>query len=67
MIVDGRAIAKQLISEVAEKTKVLSFTPKLGIITCAPGLETRQYLDLKLRKAKQAGVDLVEMIRRESK
>lgn len=59
MIVDGRAIAGELLSAVAEKTKKLSFTPKLGVITCAPGLETRQYLDLKQRKAKQVGIDLV--------
>lgn len=59
MIIDGRAIAAEIFKDVSKKTEALPFTPKLGVITCAPGLETRQYLDLKLRKAKQVGIDLV--------
>ncbi len=59
MIIDGRAIAAEIFKDVAAKTKELPFTPKLGVITCAPGLETRQYLDLKLRKAKKVGIDLI--------
>ena len=59
MMVDGRAIAKRILNQVASETDALSFTPKLGVMTCAPGVETKQYLDLKKRKAKEVGIDLI--------
>jgi methylenetetrahydrofolate dehydrogenase (NADP+)/methenyltetrahydrofolate cyclohydrolase len=59
MIVDGRAIAQRVLASVAEETTKLGFRPKLGVLTCAPGAETRQYLDLKQRKAQEVGIDLV--------
>lgn len=59
MVVDGRAIAKEILASVAKKTANLSFTPKLGVVTCAPGPETRQYLELKCTKADQVGVDVI--------
>ena len=59
MIIDGRKIAEELLNSVADKTAKLSYTPKLGVVTCAPGIETKQYLELKKKKAKQAGIDLV--------
>ncbi len=59
MVVDGQKIAEELLNSVASKTKELSFVPKLGVVTCAPGIETRQYLELKKRKARQVGIDLI--------
>jgi methylenetetrahydrofolate dehydrogenase (NADP+)/methenyltetrahydrofolate cyclohydrolase len=59
MIVDGRAIAEKILSSVATQTADATYVPKLGIITCAPNAETKQYLDLKQRKAKAVGIELV--------
>jgi methylenetetrahydrofolate dehydrogenase (NADP+)/methenyltetrahydrofolate cyclohydrolase len=59
MIIDGRAIAKDVVARVKEHTKQLSFVPKLGVVTCAPGVETKQYLELKTTKAKAVGIELV--------
>lgn len=59
MIVAGRAIAQSILSEVAEKVTLLDFVPKLGVVTCAPGVETRQYLELKKRKASEVGIKTI--------
>jgi methylenetetrahydrofolate dehydrogenase (NADP+) / methenyltetrahydrofolate cyclohydrolase len=59
MIVDGRKIAAEIYSEVAAKVAVFEHIPKLGIITCAPNVETRQYLELKKRKADDVGIELL--------
>ena len=59
MIIDGRAIAQDIYRDVAERVSAFSRTPKLGIITCAPNPETKQYLALKKRKADDVGISLV--------
>ncbi len=59
MIVDGRAIAEKLFNTVSKQIAELTYTPKLGVVTCAPTRETKQYLELKKRKAQQVGIDLV--------
>jgi methylenetetrahydrofolate dehydrogenase (NADP+)/methenyltetrahydrofolate cyclohydrolase len=59
MLVDGRAIAEHILHDVAEKTATLSSVPQLGVVTCAPGPETRQYLELKKRKAAAAGIKTI--------
>lgn len=59
MMVDGKAIAKNILDKVARETAAISFKPKLGVMTCAPQLETQQYLDLKKRKADEVGIDVI--------
>lgn len=60
MLVDGRAIAAQIVARVAKEAAALPVgkTPRLAIITCAPNFETTKYLALKQRKAATAGIVL---------
>jgi len=51
MIVDGKAIAKDLYREIANQVTHLAQTPHLTVFTCAPNFETQKYLALKKRKA----------------
>lgn len=58
MLVDGKAIAKAVYGTVAEAVADLPRSPKLCAITCAPNFETRSYLELKKRKAREVGISL---------
>lgn len=58
MIIDGVKIADELYKEIAAKVSLLSHTPRMAIITCAPNFETQKYLGLKKRKAEEVGVAL---------
>lgn len=58
MIIDGRAIAANLYAAVASEVKTRVQAPKLAVITCAPQPATKQYLELKQRKAKAVGIPL---------
>lgn len=61
MVVDGKAIAAQLIAQThLQATSLATFgVPTLAIITCDPTFETKKYLALKERKAVAAGVRVV--------
>jgi methylenetetrahydrofolate dehydrogenase (NADP+)/methenyltetrahydrofolate cyclohydrolase len=58
MIVDGKQIAARIYREVSDVTSKLSKSPVLVALTCAPNFETEKYLNLKRRKAKEAGITL---------
>ena len=57
--VDGKEIARKIVSETSEIVSTLTSSPKLGIVTCAPNFETRKYLALKKKKAAAAGIAVV--------
>ncbi|MCA9367591.1 bifunctional 5,10-methylenetetrahydrofolate dehydrogenase/5,10-methenyltetrahydrofolate cyclohydrolase [Candidatus Kaiserbacteria bacterium] len=57
MIIDGRAIAKEILDELAGKVAGATRPPRLTIITCAPNFETQKYLTLKQRKASEVGIE----------
>ncbi len=59
MIIDGRNIAAEIYLATKERVASLSHAPRLGIITCAPNAETKQYLELKKRKANDVGINLI--------
>ena len=61
MTVDGKAIAQEILNVVAQKTAILSTPPRLTVFTCAPNFETQKFLNLKQKRAAEAGimVDLV--------
>lgn len=63
MIVDGRALAEEILSEVQSVSEGFSRPPILGIITCAPNFETQKYLGMKRLRAERVGIDteLVEV------
>ncbi len=56
MIVDGKKIAEKIYSKIRNEVELLSHTPRLAIITCAPTFETQKYLDLKKKKATEVGI-----------
>lgn len=57
MIIDGRAIAQEVLDEVAQKVAGAARPPRLTIISCAPNFETQKYLTLKQRKANEVGIE----------
>lgn len=58
MIVDGKAIAAGIIRETSNMVSHLSHAPHAMIVTCAPNFETQKYLELKRKRAREAGVAL---------
>jgi methylenetetrahydrofolate dehydrogenase (NADP+)/methenyltetrahydrofolate cyclohydrolase len=58
MIVDGKAIATQILAEVKETVLSQKKTPRLTAITCAPNFETKKYLEMKRAKAAAVGIAL---------
>jgi methylenetetrahydrofolate dehydrogenase (NADP+)/methenyltetrahydrofolate cyclohydrolase len=59
MLVDGKAIAADILAEVAALTAARpKGAPRLSAITCAPNFETRKYLEMKKAKAAAVGIVL---------
>lgn len=58
MLVDGKAIAAQILRETGNMVSHLSHAPHAMIVTCAPNFETKKYLEMKRRRAKEAGINL---------
>ncbi|MCA9359131.1 bifunctional 5,10-methylenetetrahydrofolate dehydrogenase/5,10-methenyltetrahydrofolate cyclohydrolase [Candidatus Kaiserbacteria bacterium] len=58
MMVDGKAIATKILTEISKEVGQLSRPPKLSAITCAPNFETQKYLQLKKAKAASVGIGL---------
>ncbi len=63
MIIDGRGIAKAILEEMRQRTSMLSHVPVVRAITVSPNLATKSYLNIKSRRAKDAGMvlDVVEL------
>lgn len=58
MLVDGKAIAATILSEVAGAVAALGRTPRLSAITAAPNFETKKYLEMKKMKAAAVNISL---------
>lgn len=58
MIVDGKAIAGQILSRVREEVQALSKPPRLIVFTCNPTFETETFLAIKRARAKEVGIIL---------
>ena len=56
MLVDGKALAATLLSEVKVAVANSPKPPHLVVLTCAPNFETKKYLDLKQAKAESLGI-----------
>jgi methylenetetrahydrofolate dehydrogenase (NADP+)/methenyltetrahydrofolate cyclohydrolase len=70
MIIDGRAIAAQVKTEVARLVAASKTPPRLAIITCRPTAETKTFIAKKITMAEQLGVvitrhDMVEGVQLE--
>lgn len=57
MVVDGRKIAGDVYEKLRERVRALGRTPILTIVTCNPNFETKKYLALKEKKAREVGIE----------
>jgi methylenetetrahydrofolate dehydrogenase (NADP+)/methenyltetrahydrofolate cyclohydrolase len=58
MLVDGKALAADILAATAKEVKKLGRSPVLAAVTCAPNFETLKYLEMKKRKAAVVGITL---------
>jgi methylenetetrahydrofolate dehydrogenase (NADP+) / methenyltetrahydrofolate cyclohydrolase len=58
MIIDGRAIAADLLRQTKQRAERLGRVPLVRAITCAPSPATLSYLRIKERRAEEAGMQL---------
>ncbi len=58
MLVDGKAIALEVLETVKQAVISLGKTPRLSAITCEPNFETRKYLEMKRNRAAAVGIVL---------
>lgn len=58
MLVDGKVIAAKILRSVSTDLIKCKKTPRLAAITCSPNFETKKYLEMKTRKAKEVGISL---------
>ena len=56
MIVEGKQLAADIRAEIQESVARLGVSPRLTIFSCDPNFETRKYLGLKERIAKEVGI-----------
>jgi methylenetetrahydrofolate dehydrogenase (NADP+) / methenyltetrahydrofolate cyclohydrolase len=61
MIVDGKAIAKEILAAVKADIATMANVPRLTVFTCAPNFETQKFLDLKQKRALEVGI-MVEVV-----
>jgi len=59
MVIDGRAIATEIVSRTRAQIAARGTTPVVRAITIAPTPATESYLRIKSRKAQEAGMELV--------
>ncbi len=62
MIIDGRAIAKDILAKVRTDVAQLDHVPVVRAITVMPSPATESYLSIKARRAKDAGM-ILEIVR----
>lgn len=58
MIVDGRALAGEILKETKERVALLERVPVVRAVTCAPSAATLSYLRIKGLRAEDAGMTL---------
>lgn len=58
MLIDGKAIADDILKAVMVEVSALKRAPKMSAITCEPKFETKKYLKMKKQKAASVGIDL---------
>ena len=58
MLIDGKAIAAEILDQVKADVETISRPVTMAAVTCAPNFETKKYLEMKKRRAEAAGVTL---------
>lgn len=59
MIIDGKALAREIMGQLTAEILGLPQVPHLTVFTCAPNFETKKFLALKQKQAAVCGVTLV--------
>ena len=58
MIIEGNAIAREILTDVKQKIKESGIIPRLTVFTCAPNFETQKFLNLKQKRAAEVGIQV---------
>jgi len=58
MLVDGKAIAAEILDQVKTDVEAIGRTVTLTAVTCAPNFETKKYLEMKKKRAASVGITL---------
>jgi methylenetetrahydrofolate dehydrogenase (NADP+)/methenyltetrahydrofolate cyclohydrolase len=63
MVVDGKAIASEILAALKNEVTHASHAPHFTVITCAPAFATQKYISIKKQKAAEVGigVDVIEL------
>jgi methylenetetrahydrofolate dehydrogenase (NADP+)/methenyltetrahydrofolate cyclohydrolase len=56
-IIEGNSIAKKILADIKSEIEGLKIRPKLAIISYNPDKRSRVYIDLKIKKAKEIGIE----------
>lgn len=56
MIIDGKALAAELVSTIHSEIQTTGWVPKLTVFTCSPNFETQKFLTIKQSQAAAAGI-----------
>ena len=59
MLVDGKTIAAEIYADLKRELADLGQHPCLTVFTSAPNAETQKYLELKKKRASEAGIDVL--------
>ena len=59
MLINGKALAENLLTDVTAAATAMSVPPHLTVFTCAPNFETQKFLALKQKQAARCGITLV--------
>ncbi len=58
MIIDGRTIAQEILTQVQDSVQSFSKAPRLAVFTCAPNFETQKFLAIKEKQASAVGIEI---------
>jgi len=58
MLVDGKAIAAEILDQVKADVEAIGRPVTMTAVTCAPNFETKKYLEMKKKRAAAVGVTL---------
>lgn len=58
MIIDGRSLAAAIVTDLQKETAAMTALPLLTVFTCAPNFETKKFLELKTKRAAEAGISV---------
>ncbi len=58
MIIDGKALAVDILAAVRAGTQLFEQPPRLTVFTCTPNFETQKFLVLKQKRAQEVGIQV---------